>query len=137
MSIKELKVINNKQLPKLTRKQQAFVNELIANPKQSVTQATLKTYNVKDANVARAVGSENLAKPSIMQHLVANSVRAEEKIVELLEAEKQEVQIQAAKDILDRVHGKATQKIEQTTTGVTLTIDLTSALADTTPAPAE
>jgi phage terminase small subunit len=125
---KELKILNNKELPKLTRKQQAFVNELITNPKQSATQAVLKTYNVKSSDVARAVGSENLAKPSIMQHLVANSSRAESVIVDLLEDKKSEVRLASAKDILDRVHGKATQRIEQTTTGVTLTIDLTSAL---------
>lgn len=124
---KELKIMNNKQLPKLTRKQQAFVNELITNPKQSATQAVLKTYNA-NPNTARMMASENLTKPSILQHLQANSVRAESVIVELLEDKKSEVRLASAKDILDRVHGKATQRIEQTTTGVTLTIDLTSAL---------
>jgi hypothetical protein len=46
-------------------------------------------------------------------------------IVDLLKADKDEVKLAASKDILDRVHGKATQKIEQSTTGVTLNIDLT------------
>lgn len=133
MGIKDLQVLNDKQLPKLTRKQKAFVDTLLAEPKLSATKAVLKTYNTQKDYVAKNIASENLTKPNILAHLQANSVRAEQKIVDLLEAEKQEVQIQAAKDILDRVHGKATQRIEQTTTGVTLTIDLTSALDTTTP----
>lgn len=115
----------NKVLPKLTRKQEAFVRELIEHPKQSATKAVEKTYNVKSNAVARAVASENLTKPNVLAHLVANSERAEAKIVELLESKKPEIQLASAKDILDRVHGKATQKVEQTTTGVTLNIDLT------------
>ena len=125
--------MNDKQLPKLTRKQKAFVDTLIAEPKLSALQVAKKTYNATTQSSAGSIAVENLQKPAILAHLVANSVRAEEKIVSLLEADKQEVQIQAAKDILDRVHGKATQRIEQTTTGVTLTIDLTSALATDTP----
>lgn len=128
---KELKILNNKELPKLTRKQKAFVDVLIAEPKLSATKAVLKTYNVNNAKTASVVATENLAKPSVLAHLSANSERAEAKIVELMSsAKKEEVQLQSAKDILDRVHGKATQRIEQTTTGVTLTIDLTSALND-------
>jgi len=118
-------VVMNKELPKLTRKQEAFVKELITNPKQSATKAVEKTYNVNSNAVARAVASENLTKPNVLAHLQANSERAEQVIVDLLKADKDEVKLAASKDILDRVHGKATQKIEQSTTGVTLNIDLT------------
>lgn len=123
-----------KQLPKtksLTKKQANFVKELLSDSKVSATEAARRSYNVTTSNSASLIASENLRKPLILAHLAANSERAEAKIVELLEADKQEVQLASAKDILDRVHGKATQKIEQTTTGVTLTIDLTSALSDT------
>lgn len=128
---KELKIVNNKQLPKLTRKQEVFVNALLSDKKVSGAEAARRAYNVTTDNAARAIASENLTKPNVMQHLQANSERAEQVIVSLLGAEKDEVKLASAKDILDRVHGKATQKIEQTTTGVTLTIDLTSALSDT------
>ena len=50
-------VVMNKELPKLTRKQEAFVKELITNPKQSATKAAEKTYNVNSNAVARAVAS--------------------------------------------------------------------------------
>lgn len=126
---KELKQLNNKQLPKLTKKQANFVSELLGDKKISATEAASRTYAVKNRQVAEVIAHENLRKPQVLAHLEANSERAERKIVELMSsAKKEEVQIQAAKDILDRVHGKATQRIEQSTTGVTLTIDLTSAL---------
>lgn len=128
---KELKVLNNKKLPKLTRKQEVFVNALLGDTKVSGAEAARRAYNVTTDNAARAIASENLTKPNVMQHLQANSERAEQVIVSLLAADKDEVKLAASRDILDRVHGKATQKIEQTTTGVTLTIDLTSALSDT------
>ena len=114
--------MSNKQL---TKKQANFVKELLENPKISATEAAARAYNVSTREVASAVATENLRKPLILAHLQANSERAEAKIVELLESKKPEIQLASAKDILDRVHGKATQKVEQTTTGVTLNIDLT------------
>jgi phage terminase small subunit len=112
-------------MKQLTKKQANFVRELIENPKISATEAAARAYNASTREVASAVATENLRKPLIMQHLQANSERAEQVIVDLLKAEKDEVKLAASKDILDRVHGKATQKIEQSTTGVTLNIDLT------------
>lgn len=123
-----------KQLSKtkgLTKKQANFVKELLSDNKVSATEAARRSYNVTSDNSASLIASENLRKPLILAHLSANSERAEAKIVELMSnAKKEEVQLQSAKDILDRVHGKATQRTEVQTTGVTLTIDLTSALSD-------
>lgn len=116
------------KLPKLTIKQSNFVAELLKDKKISATQAVRNTYNVESINGASQIATDNLRNPKILQHLQANSVRAESVIVDLLEDKKSEVRLASAKDILDRVHGKSTQRIEQTTTGVTLTIDLTSAL---------
>lgn len=122
---KQLKVMNNKELPKLTRKQQAFVSGIVNNPTLSATEIANQTYQVKSRLVAKSIATENLSKPAIMQHLVANSQRAEQKIVSLIESEKEEIALSASKDILDRVHGKATQRTEVTSTGITLNIDLT------------
>ena len=58
-----------KKLPKLTRKQRAFVNELKKNPKISGTAAALKAYNTSDYNTAAAISSENLKNPKIVSHL--------------------------------------------------------------------
>lgn len=116
-------------MKQLTKKQANFVKELLSDKKVSATEAARRSYNVTSDNSASLIASENLRKPQILAHLSANSERAEAKIVELMSsAKKEEVQLQSAKDILDRVHGKATQRTEVTTTGVTLTIDLTSSL---------
>lgn len=110
---------------KLTKKQANFVKELLSDKKISATEAARRSYNVTSDNSASLIASENLRKPQILAHLQANSERAEAKIVELLESKKPEIQLASAKDILDRVHGKATQKVEQTSVGISLNIDLT------------
>lgn len=122
------KILYMKQLSKtksLTKKQANFVKELLSDKKVSATEAARRSYNVTSDNSASLIASENLRKPQIMKYLHDNAEVAEQVIVDLLKADKDEVKLAASKDILDRVHGKATQKIEQTTTGVTLNIDLT------------
>ena len=49
---------------KLTVKQTKFVKAYVANDGNG-TQAALSVYNTTDLDTARAIGSENLAKPSI------------------------------------------------------------------------
>lgn len=61
--------IDKGKLPKLTRKQRAFVNELKKNPKQSATKVALKVYGTDDYHVAGSIASENLKKPAIVSHL--------------------------------------------------------------------
>lgn len=112
----------------LTRKQKAFADELIRNPRQSATQAVLKTYGTTKDYVAKNIASENLTKPNIQVYLDEHAQKAQSRVVQLVDSEKEDIALRASVDILDRVHGKATQRIEQHTTGVTLTIDLTSAL---------
>lgn len=117
---------------KLTRKQKAFADELINNPKQPMVQAALKTYGRIDKPVtygsARQIAVENLQKPSLIAYLGIHADEARNKIVELVKSEKEEVALNASKDILDRFYGKATQRTEITTTGVTFQFDLTSSL---------
>jgi hypothetical protein len=84
------------------------------------------------------MASENLSNPEIMAYLRKHSDYAENKLVEILDyssdmgktfskegASYAAVAVSAAKDILDRVHGKATQRTENLTTGVSLVINLT------------
>lgn len=121
------------QLMKLTRKQKAFADKLIDNPKMSATQAILQTYNVKsEGSTARTVAAQNLAKPSIQAYLDKHDYESQTIIVKTMkQTDDKRLAYDAARDIQDRLHGKAKQSIETTTTGVTLTIDLTSALTDT------
>lgn len=131
-----------KPLRQLTRKQQAFVKHLIDNPKDSAAQAARAAYNLKTTDkgnsTARAVASENLAKPNIMLELSKHSETAELVLLDVMKYSNEygrqgghagaayaSTARQTANDILDRLHGKATTKVEQTTTAVTLNIDLT------------
>lgn len=129
-----------KPLRPLTTKQRLFVQELINNPKQSATEAVKKVYKVKDSesSTARTMASENLAKPNIKLELAKYQNNAELAIIEVLEQSKKKMYEdskeavqwavntrQTADSILDRVLGKATQRVESTSTAVTLNIDLT------------
>lgn len=120
-----------KQVQPLTRKQKAFADTLLNNPKMSATKAALQTYNTTKDYVAKNIASENLTKPNIQSYLAKHDNTAQHTIVEMMnQREDKRLAFDAARDIEDRVHGKATQRVEQHTTGVSLVIDLTSSLGD-------
>lgn len=106
----------------------ATLDEIIANPKAPNTDAYLKTHPTISRDSARASVAELLAKPSAQIYLQKHISLAKQKIVHLTRDGKDEVALRAAQDILDREYGKAKQSVEMHTTGVTLTIDLTSSL---------
>lgn len=119
----------------LTRKQKAFVKHLIDNPKSSATEAAVIAYDVKDRIVAKSVAAENLAKPAIVTELAKYNGLMESTLINTVNDYKESdklgertLAVDVAKYIHDKVHGKATQRTEVRTEGVTLTIDLTSAL---------
>ena len=127
----------------LTKKQQAFVNYLIDNPKSSATQAVLATYGKEGKPVtymsAGQIAHENLRKPEIVSAMSSYNELAESTIKRVMTdwgedvtPRKRELALQAAYYTHDKIHGKATQRVEQTTTGVTLSIDLTSSLPEAT-----
>jgi phage terminase small subunit len=126
---------------KLTRKQKAFADMLINNPKLSATRAALQTYGKPDKpttlKTASVIATENLAKPSVMKYLELHAEHAEESVLEIAEYSKDmgktfskegasyaSVALAGYKDILDRVHGKATQKVESHSTSVNLNLSL-------------
>lgn len=96
--------------------------------KRNATKAYKEVHpNASDAS-AQVLSSALLAKPEAQIYLQQHVDKATSTVVELLDSQKDDIRLRSAQDILDRNHGKATQKIEQQTTGVTLSIDLTSAL---------
>lgn len=117
----------------LTKKQKAFVHYLIDKPKASGGEAAMQTYQAKNRNVARVIAKENLMKPNIQNYLAKYDNTAQETIVDIMnnsrelkeEPQHANIALRAADSILDRVHGKATQKIEQHSTSVNLNLDLT------------
>ena len=70
------------KVKKLTRKQKHFADLLINNPKMSATKSAEQSYNLKNNNVARAVASENLTKPSILAYTQEHLPKAEHKVIE-------------------------------------------------------
>lgn len=126
-----------KRQPKLTRKQEAFVRELVENPKQSATSAVMKTYGKPDKPVsyqtARALASENLTKPSIQTELAKYTKQVEDTLYRAVvdwgdsdTPRKREIALDSAKFIHDKVHGKATQRVETKSEQVSININMTA-----------
>lgn len=125
-----------KRPPKLTRKQEAFVRELVENPKQSATASAMKTYGKPDKPItyqtANAIAVENLQKPAIQTELAKYTKQVEDTLYRAVvdwgdseQPRKREIALDSAKFIHDKVHGKATQKVETRSEQVTISIDLT------------
>lgn len=108
---------------KLTRKQKAFADKIINEPKLSATEIARQTYNVTDNNTARSIASENLAKPNITAYLNEHVDKARSKIVSLIDSDKEDISLRASVDVLDRTLGKATQTIQSTGVHLTMNID--------------
>lgn len=108
------------------------VLDLIASePKISGTDAYLKVHKTENRTTAASNVHQLLKKPEAQIYLEKHIRKARNTIVSLLDSEKDDIRLRSADSILDRQLGKATQRTEINTTGVTLTIDLTSALSDT------
>lgn len=126
----------------LTRKQRAFVEELVNNPKQSATQAVLKTYGTPDKPTTYATANDiartNLQKPSIQTELAKYNNMVENSIITTINRYKDSEQLEEVKEAMqnarwvhDKVHGKATQKLETTSKVLNISIDLTNNDDDT------
>lgn len=119
---------------KLTRKQKAFADHLLNNPKDSATEAAAQTYNVSTRDSAEVIASENLSRPSIQLYLEEHIDKAKETVVDIMnnsrilkdEPAHGRLALEASKEILDRNLGKATQRVETHSTSVNLNLDLTS-----------
>lgn len=99
---------------------------------KNATQAYLSVHPDAAPITAATNAYKLLQKPAAQIYLQEHIDNAKNTVVELMNtAKKEEIRLSAAKDILDRETGKAIQRVEQHTTGVTLTIDLTSSIADT------
>lgn len=127
---------------RLTKKQKMYSDILLNNPDVTGTQAAQLTYNVKNKETAAVISSENLNKPNIQMYLEKHADKALSDNIEIAEYAKHfgregtkegasyaSVATSINKDILDRTYGKARQQVDVNSTAVTLTIDLTSALA--------
>lgn len=109
---------------KLTRKQKAFANHLLNNPKDSGTEAASQTYDVANRKSAEVIASENLRNPAIQFYLEEHVDKAKLRIVELIDDDKSEIQLRASESVLNRALGMPTQRQEVHSTSVNLSLDL-------------
>jgi len=108
-------------------KTKAFVNELLANPKLSSTEAYLRTHATTNRNTAKANASKLLTNNNVSIYMAEHVSKAQKRIVSLVDnASKEDVQLRASQDILDRNYGKARQQIELSSKTVHINIDLTN-----------
>lgn len=115
----------------LTRKQEAFVQELLSDKKISATEAVRRTYNATTNHSAEVIAHENLRKPEIVSRLGQASDLVESALVNTVKewstsdkVNERSLAMDSAKFIHDKVHGKATQKIEQTSSVVRISINM-------------
>lgn len=101
------KKINQQKKPKITMKQQKFIEWMIetGNATESVRRAW---YNCKWKNVANVIGYENLMKPYIKVAIDERVNNAKAMIYKIAMTWKKEAdRIKAAQDVVDRVEWKA------------------------------
>ena len=105
------------------------VLDIIASQKKrNATQAYMQVHPNVTPQTAQVNASQLLNKPTAIIYLQEHVDRAKSTIVSLLDSEKDDIRLRSATDILDRNTGKAIQRTENVTTGITLNIDLTSSL---------
>lgn len=110
---------------------------MVTHPKESATQAAQESYNTNNRVSAASVATELLHTPKVKLELAKYSSMAESTVLEVMNYSKEYgaeggkdgaayagVAIAAAKDILDRVHGKATQRTENLNVAVQLNVNL-------------
>jgi len=109
---------------KLAPKVKAFADELINNPKISQTEAYIRTHKTNNRTTARINASKTLTNTNVQIYLNKHIDKARNKIVQLIDSERENISLQASEMVLDRALGKPVQQ----TQNINLNID--SALND-------
>lgn len=102
-----------------------FVDEMIANPKQDIGDAYLKTHKTTSKRNASIAGSKLLKKPNVIGYRDSAVGKAKRRIVSLVESKNESIALKASESIIDRNEGKAVQKSESTNRTVEVKLDLT------------
>lgn len=99
---------------------------LKAEKKISKTKAAQVAYPTATYDSARQLAASGFAKPHVQAYLADHDQEAQQTIVEMMQQrEDKRLAFDAARDLEDRIHGKAKQQVEVNSTSVSMTIDLT------------
>jgi hypothetical protein len=120
----------------LTYKQKEFIKQVVENPKQSLTKAAQAAYSSGDKEISPTVAAQiaydNMRKPNIVSQLQDYTQLVETTLTNTVaewgqheRPRQREIAQQAAMYIHDKVHGKATQRVETRSEAVVISIDLT------------
>jgi len=107
-------------------KTKAFLDTIVSNPKLSATKAYLSTHETTNVASARASASKLLATPNAQLYLQEHVDKARNRIVELIDSDKEEIALRASDSVLDRQLGRPTQRIEAVSNVVSINIDLSA-----------
>jgi hypothetical protein len=113
-----------KQL-RLKPKSKATIDEILANPDISNTEAYIRHHKTDNRASARASVAKLLAKPNVIGYKDAAVKKAKNRIVELVDSNNDNTALKAAQDIIDRNEGKAIQKSENVSRVIEVKLDLT------------
>lgn len=130
-----------KPLPPLTNKQQEFVRGIVED-KLNKTEAYIQAYDHKGTRkTANEEATRTARKPQVKIALDDYTDKAKLAVLEVLDiglkygklggkegASYLSTALQASNSVIDRVEGKAQQRINVTSTAVTLSLDLTGTL---------
>lgn len=115
-----------KQKPrKLTRKQKAVLDILLAEPKTQQNEAYRRVMDTNSKQNATIEASRLVNRPEAQIYMQKHVDRAKNTIAGLMDSEREDIALKASKDVLDRHYGKATIRQESTTGKFTVNIDLT------------
>jgi hypothetical protein len=125
-----------KPKPKLTDKEKSALDQYVANPKISKTEAVVRSnYDVTTRHSAGEIASRLFNKPAAQRYLESQAEQAANNIIAIANDKevKAEVRLKANQDILDRTDGKATQKSINTSQTVKIIADFTGGAAGAPP----
>lgn len=103
---------------------------IVAQETRNATQAYKQVHPKASTNSAKSNVYNLLKKPEAQIYMQEHVNKAKSKVVELIDSNKEEIAFKASEAVLNRELGTPTQTIVKQTSGITLTIDLTSALED-------
>lgn len=136
--------VNNKEhAPRLAYRHKIVADRLLTETDKTPTQIVKEVYGHTKTTVASVQANRLLNNANVQAYLELHGSKAVEQINEISNevlrrarvasdrdsAPLYNIAMTGKKDIADRALGRATQRTEQVSTGVTLTIDLTSALS--------
>jgi len=105
----------------LNKNVKRFIKLLRNNPTMTITDAYLQTHGTDNRDTARKAGSRLATKYDSLIHFAEAEEEAQQTIVDIMRngmkqkrsVGMQKLALEASKDILDRTHGKAVQRVHQ------------------------